>query len=43
MGKKLNLGRTVGRKLHTLVPTLDHLADTDLSDKGAVPDQSKVR
>ena len=29
------------RKLHTLVPTLDYLADTDLSDKGVSPDQSK--
>jgi hypothetical protein len=29
----------VGRKLYTLVPTLDYFPDTDLSDNGVSPDQ----
>ena len=28
--------------MHAFVPTLDHLADADLSDKGGVPDQYMV-
>jgi hypothetical protein len=31
------------RALHTLVPTLDHLANADLSDKGVIPDECKIR